>query len=485
MRAPVAAMAASPSRRSQASARPQLQGSGLLAEVAGGPRQAEPPVGMLDAVRQLVGHPRGLGGDGGQLEVVVLLGQAQLGEAQRLVGGTQLEVAARALAGDVDQLVEPAGPVQVPGDGGEVVAVAIGQRLDRPLVDAPPLPSEQTGLDRLLGERVAEGEDVGLVLDHDPLVDKGAQGLDQLVLGDVAHRRENIERDAPSEHRGRLDDSPLDGFEPVELSGDHLGDAPRQRLVGEVLEPALTGGTDELFEEEGVAAAAQVQALRRALVGPLPVHRVDERGDLVDRELLQPEVEEALSAVEAGQQLAGGVPPGHGVGTERPDHEQRRSDRVGQSLEQRDALRVGPVEVLEHDEPEALPDEPVHELEPGVDPFVAAPGSVGDRGEQLGVETVVAFERIDEQLHRTPERTLVGLPGEHDGPARRPLHQLAHEARLAHAGLAGHHDGRRARQPVEERQQAVEVDRPSDHRGREAAASDEHSDERIGARASS
>ena len=130
---------------------PQLQRPRLLAEVAGGASEAQPPVGVLDPVGQLVGHPRRLGGDGGELEVVVLLGQAQLGESQGLVGGAQLEVAARALAGHVDQLVEPAGAVQVRRDRGQVVAVDVAQGVDGPLVDATPLPSEQAGLDRLLG----------------------------------------------------------------------------------------------------------------------------------------------------------------------------------------------------------------------------------------------------------------------------------------------------------------------------------------------
>ena len=332
---------------------------------------------------------------------------------------------------------------------------------------------------------MAEREHVGLVLDHDPLVDERAQRVDQLVLGDVADRREDVERHPPSEHGRRLHDAALDRLQPVELAGDDLRHAPRQRLVGEVLQAALPGGADELFEEEGVAAAAEVEPLGGALRRPLAVDGLDERGDVVHRQLLQPDVVEALAPVEPGQHLTGRVAARHGVGTERADDEQWCSDRIGEPLEERDALGVGPVEVLEHDHPEPVADEPVHQLEAGVHPLVAAAGPIRDGGEQLGIECLVILERVDEHLHRAPERPLIGLSGEDDGPGGRPLAQLAHEAGLADAGLAGHHDRRRARQAVEQREQAIEVARPPDHRGREPAASYEHAVERIAAEACS
>ena len=103
----------------------------------------------------------------------------------------------------------------------------------------------------------------------------------------------------------------------------------------------------------------------------------------------------------------------------------------GEALEDRQALGVGPVEVLEHDQPGCLAEPHVDGCEHATDWIVA-------------LESVVGQHRPD-QLVGPPERPVLGLPAEHHRPGRGRRDQLAQQPRLADARLAGdERDGRAA-----------------------------------------
>ena len=170
------------------------------------------------------------------------------------------------------------------GDGGEVGGRGAGegvQGVEGPLVQPPLLPPEEVVVDRLAGQGVAEGEHVLLLLDEQAAPDEGAEVDDEVALGGVRHRREEVEVDATPEHRRRLEHAALVGFELLELAADQLGQAPRERLVGEGLGVELgAGGAEQLLEEERVAAGAGVQRLDDPVARVAAVDGGEEVADL-------------------------------------------------------------------------------------------------------------------------------------------------------------------------------------------------------------
>ncbi len=146
------------------------------------------------------------------------------------------------------------------GDVGEVALAGLAERVEGGAVESAALPAEQLGLDRLAGEGVAEQEDVVLVLDEQAAPDEVAEHVDELVLGGAGDDGEEVEGDPAPEHGGGLEDPALVRIELVELRPHHLGEAPRQRLVGEVVE-VLGGVAEQLLEEERVPAGAGVERL--------------------------------------------------------------------------------------------------------------------------------------------------------------------------------------------------------------------------------
>jgi hypothetical protein len=158
------------------------QGRGLGGRVAAGRGLGVPAPAVLDGQRQQPDHPGRLGGGGQQVRVVVGLGQAGLGQAQRLGGGALLEVAPGAGAGGLDHLLVAAGPLGVPGDGRPVAGTGLLEGGQGLLVEPPPLPAEQPPADGLAGQGVAEGEQVRLLLHHHVLGHQVVQDGDELVL---------------------------------------------------------------------------------------------------------------------------------------------------------------------------------------------------------------------------------------------------------------------------------------------------------------
>src|SRR5262249_14650520 len=115
------------------------------------------------------------------------------------------EVAADAFAGEGDELLVVPGATGVMGEGGQIVAARLPERLQRQLVEAAALATEQLLLDGVTHEGVAEGERVLALLDEEAALDEAAQHRDQLVLAGMRHRRQEVELGAPPQHGGGLD----------------------------------------------------------------------------------------------------------------------------------------------------------------------------------------------------------------------------------------------------------------------------------------
>ena len=146
-----------------------------------------------------------------QLEVVLALGEAQLGQVEGLVAGADGEVAGAAPPGQLDHLVGPAGPLGVAGHGGQVGRLDPVEDVEGGLVDAPVLATQQPLLDGLAGEVVAEAEHVDLGLDQEVAPDEVAQDVDQLALVEPGDGGEDVERDPAPEHGRGLDDPAREG----------------------------------------------------------------------------------------------------------------------------------------------------------------------------------------------------------------------------------------------------------------------------------
>ena len=206
------------------------------------------------------------------------------------------------------------------------------------------------------------------------------------------------------------------------------------------------------------------------------------------------DVGDAVAPLEPPDRLGCGVAARQAVGPVRADeHEavahtgRARRGRLGEALERGDALGVGPVQVLEHDE-RGVAAGPVAQRPHEVDtrPHALLGRAVGvahgrREGREIGVGGVArrgpecsGVHCVEEQLHRPPDRARVGLAREHEGAAGGAPHELLHEPGLADARLARHQGDRRDRARADECGQAVELDRPAHHHGRQTGPAHEH-----------
>ena len=145
------------------------------------------------------------------------------------------------------------------------------------------------------------------------------------------------------------------GSRPSTWRRTSLGHGPRQGSAGQVLGAHVAGAGDELLEEERVAAGAAVEGLDGAVRRVLLEHGGEELAHLGGAEPAELHVGDEVAALEAGEQVGGGVAPGEPVGSVGADEHERAAVGFGEPLEDGEALGVGPVEVLEHDERRARP----------------------------------------------------------------------------------------------------------------------------------
>ncbi len=163
---------------------------------------------------------------------------------------------------------------------------------------------------------------------------------------------QQIERDSLPEDGGRVDDQALIALQAVEVAQDRLGEGGGQRQAGQLVDAALSRGQEQLLQEERVARGAPVQVGGRGVGSGAAPDRGDQRPDLLDAEPAQGQVLHLMLAFD-GRQQVGHVAAVEVLGPVGPDQQDRQLRRRGQVAEQAQALGVGPVEVLEHDQARA------------------------------------------------------------------------------------------------------------------------------------
>ena len=171
-----------------------------------------------------------------------------------------------------------------------------------------------------------------------------------------------------------------------------------------------------------------------------------------------------VAALQARHHLGRRVPAVERVGPVRPDQQQRPAVGLGQPFEERDALRVGPVEVVEHHDARRPDREIADDIEREPDPLVGRARRVAEELDAL-VGGPAAVERVDQELERAPERSRVGLAGVHRDRLRQPSHELAHESRLADTGFPTDERDRGRLARIDEPGQPVQLLGPADHLG--------------------
>ena len=224
------------------------------------------------------------------------------------------------------------------------------------------------------------------------------------------------------------------------------------------------------------------------------LHDGEEVADRRRVEAVEPDVGDGVAPLDPQQRLGRGVAAGQAVGPVGADEEHGTGPRAGvhrrqrgQPLEHRDALGVGPVQVLEDDQRGAAGGQPPHQVGRRPHPLVRAPLDVAHRGVEggeLGVGGAVglphAVEGVEHELQGAAERARVRLAGEHQRDGRRRVDQFLDEPGLADPGLARDQGDGRAGSGAEQADEAVELGRPAHHHGRQTGAAGEHGHERNG-----
>jgi hypothetical protein len=132
------------------------------------------------------------------------------------------------------------------------------------------------------------------------------------------------------------------------------------------------------------------------------------------------------------------------------------------ALEQRDALRVRPVQILEDNHRRTVGGQPQKHPQSGPQALDLSATRVGESVELLGIDAVATVHCGQKQFEGTTQRSRLGLAHQHRGLRREPVEQLPDQPRLADARLAGQHRDVGVRR-ASELHQPVQLFLPSDH----------------------
>ena len=298
-------------------------------------------------------------------------------------------------------------------------------------METPALPPQELAFDGVAHQRVAEAELVVVLFEQQAALHEAPEVGDQLVLRAAGHGGQHVERRMAAEDRGGLHDAAVVARQTVEVALHELGQRPRERLGAEVLRVHVARRNEDLLEEEGVAAGAVEERVADRARDRSVVHRAQEGRHLGPAEPVEAQLVDLVAPLEADEDLGGRHPSGELVGPVGAHDEQRRPGQRRQALEDGQALGVGPVEVLEHDQPGCVAEPRLDDRDHVADGIVALEREVG--------------QHRPDQLVGTPERPVLGLPAEHHGAGRGRGDQLAEQPGLADARLAGdERDGRAA-----------------------------------------
>ena len=199
-------------------------------------------------------------------------------------------------------------------------------------MEAPALPAEQPALDGLPGEVVVEAEDVGVGLDEQAAVDGGAQVVDQLGLRRCRSPR-RAGRTAPG---GRAPTRPRRRRAPPGRAR-RAGCARARRWSTAAVpssspspprSPALATSSSR---KNGLPPVRRVERVDGAERRVLLEHGGEERAHVGRAEAVEVDVGHRVAALEARQQVGGGVAAARGrrAGRCRPGRAVRRRARRG------------------------------------------------------------------------------------------------------------------------------------------------------------
>ena len=415
---------------------------------------------------------------GGALEQVDLVGPGQPGRVRHAV--PELERALeqrRALAEGLDvhrgharadggaqrrRLI--AGGQVVVGDrrgalGAGLRAIGSGQRGRERPVQLGALARQQVVVDRLGHQRVAQR--VALAVEHDDVrrhrLSEPVAERPPVEPADLGEQRV-VEHAAGGEH---ADDLLRVVAEPVDPQRERGGEARRERPA------SVRPGGQELLGEQRVALAARVQPLDERRVGRGAEDVAELLGELVAAEPREVDPQRA-DPLELREQRAQRVPPVQLVRPVGRDDQQRLGrERGGEEAEERARRRVGPVQVLDHQQHGGLARQPVEHREQRLeDPRLVARAALvpadrgGEPGQQRGqLGPDVVGERVEHRVRVAHQRAQRGdqrgvgqlalaeldaLAAQHaravGGRARL---ELGDEPALADARLADHEGERR------------------------------------------
>jgi hypothetical protein len=239
-----------------------------------------------------------------------------------------------------------------PAAGGRPVVRELRRRRGRaareflrePGVELLALAGQDRGGDRLRQQRVAEPEAAGRLLgDQHAVVDRLAQRLAHLALGEPRDGGEQRVADVASGGRGQAQQAPRPVVEPGHALEQQVAQATRERTA------PLAAGVEQLLGEEGVALGAgddrRRERRRQRRVGV----RLQQRCQLIVAERAELQHQRRARAAHATGQPAHA--PGRGVLVRAvgPELEDRQVVQVvGEEDDQVERGGVGPVEVLQH-----------------------------------------------------------------------------------------------------------------------------------------
>ena len=302
----------------------------------------------------------------------------------------------------------------MPGElrGGAVHAVR-AERLGVRRVQPHSFAGQQVVVDRLGQERVPEGVAVGADPDQDVLLDGGAQGSLEHVLGLADDGGEQRVAHPTARAGGGPHDGACVVLEAVE---------PHQQQVGEVVGQAgavrALAGADELLGEERVALGTADDRVQVALGQRAGQERSDEAAHVPVRQRVDLDAVHARDPDPLGGGRAQRVTAVEVVGAVGREHDDGPAEGAGEEEgEQVTGRAVGPVHVLDHDEHRPLLGEVVERAVDRVEE-VGALEVLGGLGGGSGDQPAA---RLEVREHRT----VAGQLGDHLGPvAREPAEQL-------------------------------------------------------------
>jgi hypothetical protein len=158
---------------------------------------------------------------------------------------------------------------------------------------------------------VPEGELVLAGLNEHALPDQLAKRPDQVTLGHLRDRGEQVERHPVAEDRGSLNEPLVGRIQMFDLAAQRLRKTPRKWTVAQLFEVVVRHVSQQFLEEERVAAGAVVE--RNG--GPIRRRSSDGGGEegrrLAEAPPFQLHVVDLVPALQPVEQTGDGIAPDH------------------------------------------------------------------------------------------------------------------------------------------------------------------------------